>query len=590
MANNYENINLKLLYLEELIMKWFLNLKIRTKLIGSFLIISVLTAFVGIYGTYSAGKLSNNMDKMYNKCLIPVQQLSEIYANEISARAEMEHMLNSTDKNEISSSVQTLDTLSSKNNQLLQKYESIGITNEEKNMVKAFKDSVENYRTSRTEMADLILQNKKEAALSISKKVAEAREESLKHLTDLIDFNNKYASQENINGTITFKQTFKVMTWAVIISVLLVILIGLTLSFYISGSLKKGVLFAQKIADGDLTQRLDIAAKDEFGTLAKALNTAIYDIQNLVKSLDNIIVTLTSSSQNLSTSTEEISAQVQNITASVQEITAGIQDTSASAEEVNTSEEEIQNIIVRIAGKADEQNEASVKIEERAEDICSNAQKAINAAGEIYEKNKVHILNAIEDGRVVEQIKEMSDVISGIAEQTNMLALNAAIEAARAGEHGRGFSVVAEEVRNLAEQSASTVERIQSVVNKVQNAFKNLSDNSNELLTFIDSRVSADYNAYNETGLRYKDDAKLFNELASTIAANTQEISASIEQVGKAIETVTSSIEETSASSEEISANISEVSSAVDDIAKSAANQTQLAENLESLINKFKIE
>ncbi len=570
-------------------MKWFLNLKIRTKLISSFLIISILTAFVGVYGIYSSGKINNGMSEMYNECLIPVKILSKVYANEIAARAEVEDMFNNTDSSNITSNIQTIDSLSSESNQLLQQYEATDLTDEEKSAVKELKSSVENYRTLRTDMVNLISQNKKEAALLLREKVKGAREESLRQLKYLIDFNEKYANQKNIDGKSIFKKTCRLMTTMIVLSVLLVIILGGALSFIITKQLKKGVLFAKELAKGNLTQKLDLKTKDEFGELATALNTAVLNTHQLVKHLDNIIITLTSSSQNLSAATEEISAQVENVTASVQEIAASMQDTSSSTEEISASGEEIQNIIIKIADNANEENEASLKIEEKATTISLNAEKAIKATEEIYREKQAKILNAIEDGKVVEEIKKMSDVISAISAQTNLLALNAAIEAARAGEQGRGFSVVAEEVRTLAEQSSSTVGNIQNVISKVQDAFKNLSDNTNEILTFMDTRISADYNDYRETGLIYKQDAAMYNELAGIIAANTQEIAASVEQVNNAMNTVASSIEETSASSEEISANISEVSNVVCDIAKSAENQTQLTEELNSLISKFKI-
>ena len=129
------------------------------------------------------------------------------------------------------------------------------------------------------------------------------------------------------------------------------------------------------------------------------------------------------------------------------------------------------------------------EIKKHAIDIRNKAEKDIEIGNAIYISKRENIIKAIEEGKIVKEIKVMADGIASIAEQTNLLALNAAIEAARAGEQGRGFAVVAEEVRKFAEQSSGTVTQIQDMVIQVQFAFNNLSNSGQDVLNFIVNNV-----------------------------------------------------------------------------------------------------
>lgn len=210
------------------------------------------------------------------------------------------------------------------------------------------------------------------------------------------------------------------------------------------------------------------------------------------------------------------------------------------------------------------------------------------AAEDLYEEKQKNIIQAIEKGKVVDEIANIASLINGIATQTNLLALNAAIEAARAGEHGKGFTVVADEIGKLAEQSTKYVKEITEVVDNVKSAFDNLADNSKEVLDFIEYRVRPDYEQLVDTGTAYEKDAIYVSGFSEDTAAMAEELNASTEEITSVIHTISSNVEEAAINFDKIKENMNETSNAMEQIAKAAENQAIVAETLSSLVLRFK--
>ncbi|WP_039655762.1 methyl-accepting chemotaxis protein [Clostridium tyrobutyricum] len=348
----------------------------------------------------------------------------------------------------------------------------------------------------------------------------------------------------------------------------------------------------KKYADGDFTGKIPeklLKRNDEIGELFLSLNLMKKNLSDLFENIERCSQELNSTSSNLSNTVNDITDKFNSISNSTNHILNVVQDTGASSEEISASVEEVDSSINELSSKALDGSNNSGESKERALKVQARGKKAIDKIESMYRQNEQNILQAIEDGKVVEDIKSMSDTVASIAEQTNLLALNAAIEAARAGEQGKGFAVVAEEVRKLAEQSKEAVDGIQSTILKVQKAFKNMSDTGNEILVFMQKEVNPEFQNFKKVGDSYLRDSNFVNKMSEDIAAMSEELTATVDQVSQAVQGMSESSQKSSESAGLIEENIAKTLKRMERISESADNQLQMAEKLNNLINKFKI-
>ena len=418
------------------------------------------------------------------------------------------------------------------------------------------------------------------------------RDNNMTFLNEMMVQAETYADNLNADSDAIYDNTRVAVlvlgVFGIIFAIALSLLIGRIISRPISVAVEQAKLYAKGDFSISVTEEL-LSRKDEMGTLANALDEIRKAMRDLLKQLLSTAQDMSASTEELSASAEEVTAQADSVNLATQGIAAVMEETSASAEEVMALGMDINKGAIQLAERAEEGNIIVKEIGNRANMMKENAQKSSDVANRIYNEKQMEIMQAIKEGEVVQEIEVMAKTISDIADQTNLLALNAAIEAARAGEQGRGFAVVAEEVRKLAEQSTDTVKGIQPVISRVQDAFKNLSGNSADILKFIDEKVAPDYKILVETGVQYAKDADTVGKLVLEFSSTSQEMAASIEQVNGAIATVSTSVEEATNSTQEISSNIDETSKAMEQISMVAQTQAELAQELNIQVQKFKI-
>ena len=369
------------------------------------------------------------------------------------------------------------------------------------------------------------------------------------------------------------------------------IIIGGALIFFIIRSiiapLKKVTNSAKRISSGDLTETIAYAGSDEIGELSKSFAEMQNYLKLLIEQLNSSIEQVTASSEQLLASAEQTSAASNQVSKAVQQIASDAEGITNKMERSNHSLEEISmgaaQIADRSANVANLSKEAAALAEDGGEFVAQNLQQMQFINKSVQQSNEV--IYALSNRS--KEIGKIIEVIHSISNQTNLLALNAAIEAARAGEHGKGFSVVANEVRKLAEQSRESAKLISSLIAEIQKDTEHSVQIMSEVLINAEDGLSISEATSNKFA-QIISSTKEIGPQIEEVSATVQQMSAGLQEVTSQSGDIVSTASLNAGSAEEVAAASQEQLASMDEIAHSAKSLTSLAEELMISVNMFK--
>ena len=371
--------------------------------------------------------------------------------------------------------------------------------------------------------------------------------------------------------------------------------VSVILVFFIINNIVKGLnrvnnkLYDLVNNEGDLTQKLDVKSGDELELIANNVNAMLEFIRGIMLNIAGNSNQLNNSSKMVVSSLSATQMSITDVSATMEEMSAGMEETSAALVEITESINDITSEVENINTRAEDGRTSSDDIMAKAARVYQTAIEEQEEAKKSAVEMSASVNEKIEKSKAVETIRTLTDNIISITSETNLLSLNASIEAARAGEAGRGFAVVADEIGKLATNSAEAAAEIQVVSKQVIDAVNELAAEAEKMLKFMDETAMTGYEKLLETSKDYQNDVGEMNEMMTEFAESSNALRRNVEAIKDSVGSVNIAIEENTRGISNVSEATVNITTSVDEIGMEANSNLDIANGLDTEVNRFKL-
>ncbi|MCE1227409.1 MAG: methyl-accepting chemotaxis protein [Geobacteraceae bacterium] len=536
------------------------NMKLGTKLMSSFLLVALISLIIGVFGYLQVHKLDTADTKLYRQIAVPLGQLTTISTDFQRIRVNSRDIVYA-EKDDREEFAHRIQELSSSMDKEAIAYEKTLFSEDGKQLFRDYKDAESAYLTVVKRLTDQATQGKIEEAITLLKGDANTTSRKLQNaIAKLVESKIKQGKLLSENNTSLAKSSGWLMIGLSIAGTILAFILGNLITRAIVKPVSALADDARRMAAGDLQVVIATESSDEIGQLSNAFSTMAGNLKTTISQVSETAGTVATASNQLSSTAEQLAT--------------GTEEMAAQANTVATASEEMAATSTDIARNCLMAAESAQRAADASRDGAAIAQQTTEGIRYRINQTAMNAEIVAKLGSRSDQIGAIVGTIEDIADQTNLLALNAAIEAARAGEMGRGFAVVADEVRALAERTTKATKEISEMIKAMQV----------ETGTAVSSMQTGVSNSQ-----RAIDDSEKLESALNAILTLVNEVTLQVSQIATAAE-------EQTATTNEITNNITEMSQVVQDTSRGAhesagaANDlSQMAEQLQTLVQKFKL-